>query len=77
MISNYTPGPVYGNFDLNRNVDQNVFNCIQNSVIKLSLNDADIVGLSFSPDGSNISVALNNGSIYFYQVRILTFFVLG
>jgi len=54
--------------NLNKSMDKNILSNISNAVIKINLNEADIISLSFSPDGSNISLALSNGSIYFYQV---------
>jgi len=53
---------------LNKLLDKNVLNKISDAVIKINLKEADIISLSFSPDGSTISLALSNGSIYFYQV---------
>lgn len=41
---------------------------ISKALIKIDLKDADIVYVSFSPNGSNIALALSNGSIYFYEV---------
>jgi len=68
MASNFTAGPVFSKINLNKSMDKNVLNNIKNAVIKINLQEADIINLSFSPDGSNISLALSNGSIYFYQV---------
>ncbi|XP_022170349.1 enhancer of mRNA-decapping protein 4 [Myzus persicae] len=68
IASNFTTGPVFSNMSLNKSMDKNVLNNITNAVIKINLKEADIISLSFSPDGSNISLALSNGSIYFYQV---------
>lgn len=48
----------------------------KSALFKIDLKDADIIGVSFSADGSNISLALSNGSIYFYQVCIFYFLVL-
>jgi len=49
-------------------MEKSVLNNIANAVIKINLKEADVISLSFSPDGSTISLALSNGSIYFYQV---------
>ncbi|XP_025194256.1 enhancer of mRNA-decapping protein 4 [Melanaphis sacchari] len=68
VASNFTDGPVFANMSLNKSMDKHVLNNINNAVIKIDLKEADIISLSFSPDGSTISLALNNGSIYFYQV---------
>lgn len=68
VVSNFTAGPVFSNINLNKSLDKNVLNNITNGVIKINLKGADIISLSFSPDGSTIALALNNGSIYFYQV---------
>lgn len=53
-------------------MDKHVLNNIKNASIKINLKEADIISLSFSPDGSTISLALSNGSIYFYQVCNIT-----
>lgn len=68
MASSITMGPVYSNFNLNKSTDKQFLNQIKNSVIKISLIESEIVSTSFSPDGTIISVALNNGSVYFYKV---------
>ncbi|KAL5237019.1 hypothetical protein ACI65C_004429 [Semiaphis heraclei] len=68
IASNFTNGPIFSNINLNKSMDKNILSNISNAVIKISLKEADIISLSFSPDGSNISLALSNGSIYFYQV---------
>lgn len=68
VASNFTSGPVFTNFSLNKSMDKHVLNNIKNASIKINLKEADIISLSFSPDGSTISLALSNGSIYFYQV---------
>ncbi|XP_026817328.1 enhancer of mRNA-decapping protein 4 homolog [Rhopalosiphum maidis] len=68
VASNFTAGPIYANVSLNKSMDKHLLNNIKSAVIKINLKEADIISLSFSPDGSNISLALSNGSIYFYQV---------
>ncbi|XP_029348674.1 enhancer of mRNA-decapping protein 4 isoform X1 [Acyrthosiphon pisum] len=68
VASSFTTGPVFSNINLNKSLDKNVLINISNVVIKINLKEADIISLSFSPDGSTISLALSNGSIYFYQV---------
>lgn len=45
-----------------------VLNKVKSAVIKINLKESEIVDISFSPDGSTISLALSNGSIFFYQV---------
>lgn len=37
-------------------------------MIKINLIESEIISISFSPDGTIISLALSNGSVYFYQV---------
>lgn len=48
-----------------------MLNNISKALIKIDLKDADIVYVSFSPNGSNIALALSNGSIFFYEVCYL------
>jgi len=68
LAINFTSGPVYANSDLNA-FDQIVTNGIKNALIKIDLKDFVVVDVSFSPNGSTVSIAMNNGSIYFYEVR--------
>lgn len=73
MAINFTPGPVYSNFNLNEfrsefEFDQALENGLKRALIKIDLNDFVAVDISFSPNGSTISIALNSGSIYFYGV---------
>lgn len=58
-------------------MNPNVLNKVKSAVIKINLKESEVVNISFSPDGSTISLALSNGSIFFYQVcdlYILTIF---
>jgi len=69
MASTVTTGPVSSNFKLTNPNDSVIIESIKSTVIKIDLReDFDIISVSFSADGSNISLALSNGSIYFYQV---------
>lgn len=73
IASNFTDGPVYANFNLNKSLDEEAFNNIKSALIKIDSKEADVVYTSFSPDGSNLVVALSNGSFYFYQVCVPSF----
>lgn len=68
MASNFTGGPVYAKRELNKSADKNVLSEIMKTVIKIDVKDSDIISVSFSPDGTNIALAVCNGSVYFYQV---------
>lgn len=68
MASNFTSGPVYAKRELNKSADKNVLSEIMKTVIKIDVKDSDIISVSFSPDGTNIALAVCNGSVYFYQV---------
>lgn len=68
MASNFTAGPIYGNLELNESIEMDMMNSIKTALIKIKMNESDIISVSFSPDGSNISIGLSSGTIYFYQV---------
>lgn len=70
IASNLTVGPVYANFNLNKSLDKSVLNNIKSTLIKINSKEAEIISTSFSPDGSNLAIALSNGSFYFYQVCV-------
>lgn len=69
MASEFTAGPIYGNLELNQSVDSKKLDNIKSALIKITMKGSnDIISVSFSPDGSNISIGFSNGTIYFYQV---------
>ncbi|XP_025421939.1 enhancer of mRNA-decapping protein 4 [Sipha flava] len=71
IASNFTAGPVYAKPELNKLMDSNMLNNIKHSVIKIRMDESIIINVAFSPDASKISIALSNGSFYFYQISFI------
>ncbi|XP_050426511.1 enhancer of mRNA-decapping protein 4 [Adelges cooleyi] len=69
IASTYTAGPIFSNFDLNKSFDKTTIKYLETSLINIDLKeDAIIVDIAFSADGSNVALALSSGSVYFYQI---------